>query len=239
MLRKALGVDGRRGDDQLEVRPPGQQLLQVAEQEIDVQAALVRLVDDDRLVGVQVRVGLRLGEQDAVGHQLDPAFRRALVVEANLDADASPDLRLQFLRQPCRHRAGGQPARLGMADQAARPDAEIEADLRQLRGLARTGFAADDDHLIFRDQLGDVGPALIHRQVGLEFRLRQLGTPFLHRRAGTLDQCRQIGLQFLLLFAAGPEQFALQAAQALQITAQAMDFRRIGAARGFSGLGIT
>ena len=49
----------------------------------------------------------------------------------------------------------------------------------------------------------------------------------------------QIGLQFLLLFAAGPEQFALQAAQALQITAQAMDFRRIGAARGFSGLGIT
>ena len=75
MLRKALGVDGRRGDDQLQVRAPGQQLLQVAEQEVDVQAALVRLVDDDRLVGVQPGVGLRLGEQDAVGHQLDPTVR--------------------------------------------------------------------------------------------------------------------------------------------------------------------
>jgi hypothetical protein len=75
MRRKAVGVDGRRGDDELEVGPLGQQLLEVAEQEIDVEAALVRLVDDDRLVGVQVGVGLRLGEQDAVGHQLDPAFR--------------------------------------------------------------------------------------------------------------------------------------------------------------------
>jgi len=31
---EALGVDGRRGDDQFEVRPARQQLLQVAEQEV-------------------------------------------------------------------------------------------------------------------------------------------------------------------------------------------------------------
>lgn len=157
----------------------------------------------------------------------------------NKPIPASADLRLEFLRQTRRHRAGGQPARLGVADQATRANAEVEADFRQLRRLARAGFAANDDHLVVGDQFGNIGTAFIDRQVGLEFRLRQLGPPFLHRRAGTLDQCRQIGLQFLLLFAAGPEQFALQAAQALQITAQAMDFRRIGAARGFSGLGIT
>ena len=40
----------------------------VAEQEIDVEAALVRFVDDDGVVGVQEAVGLRLGQQDAIGH---------------------------------------------------------------------------------------------------------------------------------------------------------------------------
>jgi hypothetical protein len=49
----------------------GSSVLEVAEQEIDVQAALVRLVDDQRVVLAEQRVALRLGEQDAVGHQLD------------------------------------------------------------------------------------------------------------------------------------------------------------------------
>src|SRR3546814_19734881 len=50
---EALGVDGGRGDDHLQVAAPLQQLLQVAEQEIDVEAALVGLVDDDGVVGRQ------------------------------------------------------------------------------------------------------------------------------------------------------------------------------------------
>src|SRR6185312_1452941 len=59
-------VDGGRGDDQLEIRPPRQQTLQVTQQEVDVQAAFVRLVDDDRVVGPQHPVPTDLGEQDAV-----------------------------------------------------------------------------------------------------------------------------------------------------------------------------
>ncbi len=50
-----LGVDGGRGDDDLEVRPGRQQPAQVAEDEVDVQAALVRLVDDQRVVAQQPR----------------------------------------------------------------------------------------------------------------------------------------------------------------------------------------
>jgi hypothetical protein len=75
MLGKALGVDGRRRDDHLQIRPLRQDLAQVAEQEVDVEAALVRLVDDDRVVGAQQRIVLRLGQQDAVGHQLDRRAR--------------------------------------------------------------------------------------------------------------------------------------------------------------------
>ncbi len=52
---EALGLDGGRGDDDLEVGPAGQQLGQVAEDEVDVEAALVGLVDDDRVVGRQRR----------------------------------------------------------------------------------------------------------------------------------------------------------------------------------------
>ena len=55
-------------------------------------------VDQDRVVLAQERIGLRLGEQDTVGHQLDVTRRRDLVGEADLEADMAPELRLQLLR---------------------------------------------------------------------------------------------------------------------------------------------
>ena len=68
--RKPLGLERRRADDDAEVRAARQQPLEEAEQEIDVEAALVRLVDDDRVVRAQQRIALDLGEQDPVGHEL-------------------------------------------------------------------------------------------------------------------------------------------------------------------------
>ena len=51
----ARRVDGGRGDDDLEVGPPRQQLREVAEDEVDVEAPLVGLVDDDRVVAPRAR----------------------------------------------------------------------------------------------------------------------------------------------------------------------------------------
>ncbi|WP_287879597.1 DEAD/DEAH box helicase, partial [Aquitalea sp.] len=68
---EALRLDGRGGDDHLQLRALRQQPAQVAEQEVDVEAAFVCLVEDDRVVREQLAVTLDLGEQDAVGHQLD------------------------------------------------------------------------------------------------------------------------------------------------------------------------
>ena len=48
--REPLRVDGGRGDDHLEVGSARQDAFEVAEQEVDVETALVRLVDDDRVV---------------------------------------------------------------------------------------------------------------------------------------------------------------------------------------------
>ena len=51
MLGKAVSVDGGRGDDDLQVGAARQDLLQVAQQEVDVQAALVCLVNDEGVIG--------------------------------------------------------------------------------------------------------------------------------------------------------------------------------------------
>jgi hypothetical protein len=50
---EALRLDGRRCDDHLEVGPARQQLTQVAEQEVDVEAALVGLVEDEGVIAEQ------------------------------------------------------------------------------------------------------------------------------------------------------------------------------------------
>ena len=55
----------------LEVAAAGEQLREVAEDQVDVEAALVRLVDDQRVVPAQQPVVRDLRQQDAVGHDLD------------------------------------------------------------------------------------------------------------------------------------------------------------------------
>ena len=71
VLRKTICVDGGRRHDHFQVGTTGQDLAQVAQQEINVQAAFVRFIDDDCVVGFEQRVVLRLGQQNAVSHQFD------------------------------------------------------------------------------------------------------------------------------------------------------------------------
>ena len=159
VLREAFGVDGRRGDDHFQVAAFDKQLLEIAEQEVDVETALVRLVDDQGVVGRQPAVGLDLGQQDAVGHELDRGALADVVVEAHLIshdvADQGAERRLQFFGDALGDRARGDPARLGAADHAGGAATGGQAQFRQLRGLARTGFASDHDHLMLADQLDD------------------------------------------------------------------------------------
>jgi hypothetical protein len=70
------------------------------------------------------------------------------VGEAHLVAHQLAQRRAQFLGDALGRRRGGDAARLGVADQAFLAAAQLQADLRQLGGLAGTGFAADDDDLM-------------------------------------------------------------------------------------------
>ena len=155
-----LGIDGGRCHHHLEVGAPGQDLLDVAQQEVDVEAALVGLVDDQRVVGLEQRVGLRLGQQDAVRHQLDRGVLGQPVLETHLVAHHIAQRRVQLLGNALGHRAGGNAARLRVADQVAAhlalvvgrgvdlAPAQRQRDLGQLRGLARARLAAHDDDLV-------------------------------------------------------------------------------------------
>jgi len=150
------GVDGGRRDDQLQVRAAGQQVGEVAEEEVDVEGALVGLVDDDRVVAGEQRIALDLGEEDAVRHELDQRVPGDEVGEAHLVADGPTQLDAELLRDALRDRPGGDAAGLGVADQAGDAAAQFEADLGDLGGLARPGLAGDDHDLVVADGGGDL-----------------------------------------------------------------------------------
>jgi hypothetical protein len=170
--REPLRVDRRRRDDDLEVRPARQHLLEVAEDEVDVKAALVRLVDDQRVVLLQQPIALDLGEQDAVGHQLDERVVAHLVREPDLVADGATERRPQFLGDAIGYGPSSEPPRLRVADNASDAAAQLNADLRDLRGLPRAGLARDDHDLVVADGRQDVVLALTDRE---RFRIRDLG----------------------------------------------------------------
>ena len=191
MLGKTRRVDRRRGDDQPQFGPLGEQPFQVADEEIDVQRALVGLVEDDRVILVEVRVALRLGQQDAVGHQLNEALRPDRLGEADLVAHVATQGRADLLGDPRGHTPRGDPPRLRMTDQAGHTAAHVQTDLGQLRRLARTGLAADDHHLVLANGRGDVLAPSRDRQIRIE---GQLGDRFLPGLA-TPDRLPQFVVQ--------------------------------------------
>ena len=152
-LREALDVDRRRRDHDLEVGSAGEELLEVPQQEVDGEAALVGLVDDHRVVARQVAVVVDLAEQQPVGDQPDLGAVAGAVVEADGVADLPPELDLALLGDAGRDRPGGDASRLRVHDALA---AEQTRDLRQLGGLARPGLAGDDHDLVVAQRRGDV-----------------------------------------------------------------------------------
>ena len=156
VLGEALRVDRRGRDDHLQVRPPREQPLEVAEQEVDVQRPLVRLVDDDRVVAAQQPVVLDLGQQQAVRAQPQQRVLAGLVREPHRVADRGAQRHLQLVGDPLRDRARRQPARLRVRDRPADAAAQLQADLRELRRLARARLARDDHDLVVADGVEQV-----------------------------------------------------------------------------------
>ena len=220
--REALGINGRRGDDQLEIRTLWQNLLEVAEQEIDVQAALMRFIENQRVVLAKPRVTLRFGEQDAVGHQLDVRLRRSTVSKANLVAHHAAQFAIQLLRDAGSSGACSNAARLRVANEAGGAAPELQANFRNLRRLARPGFAANNHHLMLVNQLGNLGAPHIDRQVIGKLGLRQALAAQRNGRTRTLQQLVVLGLQGIALAPEQMTQITRHRAQAALIDNEAV-----------------
>ena len=174
------------------------------------------LVDDDGVVLFQEAVVLGLGQQDAVGHQLDQAGVAGMVLEAHLVADQLAQRRADLLGHAGRHAARGQAARLGVADQAVHTTAQLQADLRQLGGLTRAGLASDHQHLVFFQRGLDL-VALGGDRQGVVVADRRDALPACldlgHRGLEALQPLRQLGLVLRRLLL----QFVQLAAQAVAV----------------------
>lgn len=97
------GVERGRGDDELEIVAPRDNLTQDAKQQVGVDGALVRLVHNDAGVGIKVLFLQRLTEQDAISHVLDECFLAilvSLVLEPDGITDLLPDFTAHFLGDP-------------------------------------------------------------------------------------------------------------------------------------------
>ena len=84
MPAETLRIDGGRGDDELEIGTSGQEALQVAQEKIDVQTALMGLVQDNGVVLQQFRVCAGFRQEYAVGHEFDEGIPGRLAVKADL-----------------------------------------------------------------------------------------------------------------------------------------------------------
>ena len=130
MFSEALRIQRCRSNDELEITAARQQLLKITQQEIDIQAALMRLVDDDGVVFFQQPIALDFCQQNAIGHQLDAGIRRYLVIKANLIAHQATQLSFQFNRNARCHRPRRDTAWLGVGNDALHTPAQTQTDFR-------------------------------------------------------------------------------------------------------------
>ena len=147
----------------------------------------MRLVDDHRVVAAQQRVALDLGQQQAVGHQPHERVLARAVAEAHGVADGLAERHAQLLGDPLGDGARGEPARLRVRDRAAHAAAELQAQLGQLRRLARAGLARHDDDLVVADRRQQVLAPAADRQLGRVADRGHGGAPLRHARLGPLD----------------------------------------------------
>ena len=163
---KSGGIDGSAGDEQLQILAAGEQVFEMAEEEINSQGTFMRFIEDDDFVIAQFRVALDLGQEHAVSHELEAGGLGGLIAEPNLATDFATPVDAQLLGNAFRHAKGGNAARLGAANASHAAKTGRPTHLGYLRGFARAGLARDDYHLMFANGRDDLLRAGGDRQLG-------------------------------------------------------------------------
>ena len=132
--RQTLRFQSRGRDDQFQVGAFRKKEFEVAQQKIDIQRALMNLIENHAVVLVKHGVVTRLRKQNAVCHELDnrPVYRP--VVKTDFVSDLISELRTKLPRDTAGKRGRRDTARLCTAD-PARPSASGRK--RNFRKLCR------------------------------------------------------------------------------------------------------
>ena len=150
------------------------------------------LINNERVVGAQFAVVGELGQQNAVGHELDGTGLREGVVKPNLVPHQFTQGTVQFVSNALRHRTGCDAAGLGVANALPPASAQTQADLGELGGFARARLAGQYDHLMIADRRLDIGPPFADRELLRKmylFRYR----PFWRRRGSIHSGAAALG----------------------------------------------
>src|SRR5215471_4444360 len=127
----------------------------MAKQEINIQAPLMRLIDDDGVILREQWLALSLGEQNAIGHQFDVSFRTGPVVKADLTTHLPSPSDIQFVGNPSRYRQRRNATGLSAADFRFNSQTPFEAHFRELCRFPRASFACNYNDLIGANRLHD------------------------------------------------------------------------------------
>ena len=100
-------------------------MFEITQEEIDIEAALVSLIDNEHFILIEEAILLYLCEQNAVGHQLDERAGLGVIGKAHLIADSLAEGRIGLLGDTCGDCPRGYTPRLCVADQTTRTEAEI------------------------------------------------------------------------------------------------------------------
>ncbi|CAH0222388.1 hypothetical protein SRABI106_01993 [Rahnella aquatilis] len=165
MTREPLRIDSRRGNNDFQVGAFWQQLTQVTEDKVDIQAAFMRFIDDQRVVLHQHAILLDLRQQNTVGHQLNEGVFTDLIVKANFITDRVTERGIQLIGNTVGHSTRRQTSRLSMTNHAFNPATEFHTDFRDLCGFTGAGFTCDNHYLVIADSVIDVFFLLADRQV--------------------------------------------------------------------------
>ena len=141
-LTNSCGVDGSRHHDDVQVRSEDTpRLLCQTESQIRLQAALMKLVEDDAAHAFERRVFDQAAREDSLCDHLYPCLQRNLLLEAYLIAYRLPHFLAEHLCHAQGYLPGSQAAGLKHDDSALCTTAEHRQ--RQQRGLTGTRWSYD------------------------------------------------------------------------------------------------
>ena len=160
VLGETLWVDGGRGNDEFEIWPLGQDLFEITQQEVNVEAAFVCLIDDDGVVVFQKSVALESIEQDTVGHDFDLGFWARLISEAHLVANKATEFYLELFGNTFCYCPGCDTPGLGVSNAGA---AQFQAHLGYLSGLTGACSTGNNHNLVVTDGLKNLVTSLNDR----------------------------------------------------------------------------